>query len=327
MKRSLYLCFALPLEVVNVHLYGSRFVGQPTRCFSVQLLVGKFVHHGLEQARFDHIKSSAIVVENRHRAVIIKTFVTTDLQKAIAAHHGVRCVETLTGFKYIGAKLTRYEQAIPADRRTGYPRLPESTTRQLRLEHSSFYVCGGEESYGYSGADFVRDKDGNGAVAMFAEVAAWAKTRGMTLDALLDEVYATYGYYAEKNGSLTFEGAEGADRIRRLAASYAEHPPETVDGSRVTGTRDFARDEITDVEGEPIPKEAMLMVTLADGRRFAVRPSGTEPKIKYYLFGCRLPEGGQALSSAALETAKAEVTAALESLWAWLQQDAHARLA
>src|SRR5213080_479713 len=105
--------------------------------------------------------------QNASRAVIIKTFVTTDLQKAIAEHYGLRCVETLTGFKYIGEKLGKYERAIPEQLRQNYAHLTEHETRRLRLAHSSFYVFGGEESYGYSGADFVRDKDGNGAVIMF----------------------------------------------------------------------------------------------------------------------------------------------------------------
>src|SRR5256714_13808804 len=128
---------------------------------------------------------------NAARAVIIKTFVTTDLQKAIAEHYGLRCVETLTGFKYIGAKLGKYEHAIPEELRQNYVDLTEEETRRLRLDHSSFYVFGGEESYGYSGADFVRDKDGNGAVIMFCEVAAYAKSRGQTVDELLDEIFAT----------------------------------------------------------------------------------------------------------------------------------------
>src|SRR5712691_4539956 len=99
--------------------------------------------------------------ENAARALIIKTFVTSDLQKVIAEHYGLRCVETLTGFKYFGAKLEKYERALPADLRKKYRQLSEEETRTARLAHSSFYVFGSEESYGYSGADFVRDKDGN----------------------------------------------------------------------------------------------------------------------------------------------------------------------
>src|SRR2546428_8485816 len=162
--------------------------------------------------------------ENASRAVIIKTFVTTDLQKAIADYYGLRCVETLTGFKYIGAKLGKYERTIPEHLRQNYVDLTEQQTRRLRLAHSSFYVFGGEESYGYSGADFVRDKDGNDAVIMFCEVAAYAKSRGQTVDELLDQIFATFGYFAEKNASLRFEGAEGAAKIARLAESYGTDP-------------------------------------------------------------------------------------------------------
>src|SRR5436305_4680840 len=195
-----------------------------------------------------------IVKKNAARAVIIKTFVTTDLQKAIAEHYGLRCVETLTGFKYIGAKLGKYERAIPEKLRQKYVDLSEDETRRLRLDHSSFYVFGGEESYVYSGADFVRDKDGNGAVIMFCEVAAYAKSRGQTVDQLLDEIFATFGYFVEKNGSLVFEGAEGANKIARLAESYSASPFSGVLGSTVIGIKNFETDMVEDVEGDMVHK-------------------------------------------------------------------------
>ena len=263
--------------------------------------------------------------ENASRAVIIKTFVTTDLQKAIAEHYGLRCVETLTGFKYIGAKLGKYEHAIPEEMRQNYVDLAEEETRRLRLDHSSFYVFGGEESYGYSGADFVRDKDGNGAVIMFSEVAAYAKSRGQTVGQLLDEIFSMFGYFAEKNGSLVFEGAEGADKIARLVKSYAIDPFAEVLGSKVTSVRNFENETIKDVEGDVIPREKMLIFELEDGTRIAVRPSGTEPKIKYYLFAQRRPQKGK-FDSAELERIKAEVGKKLDLLWDWLQEDAQSRL-
>jgi phosphoglucomutase len=263
--------------------------------------------------------------ENASRAVIIKTFVTTDLQKAIAEHYGLRCVETLTGFKYIGAKLGKYEHAIPEEMRQNYVDLTEDETRRLRLDHSFFYVFGGEESYGYSGADFVRDKDGNGAVIMFCEVAAYAKARGQTVGQLLDEIFSMFGYFAEKNGSLVFEGAEGADKIARLVKSYASDPFGEVLGSKVTSVRNFENETIKDVEGDVIPREKMSIFELEDGTRIAVRPSGTEPKIKYYLFAQRRPQRGK-FDFAELERIKAEVENKLDLLWDWLQEDAQSRL-
>ncbi len=262
---------------------------------------------------------------NASRAVIIKTFVTTDLQKAIAEHYGLRCVETLTGFKYIGAKLGKYERAIPEEMRQNYVDLTEEETRQLRLDHSSFYVFGGEESYGYSGADFVRDKDGNGAVIMFCEVAAYAKSRGQTVDQLLDEIFAVFGYFAEKNGSLVFEGAEGANKIALLIKSYASDPFSEVLGSKVTSIKNFETEKIKDLEGDVIPKEKMSIFELEDRTRIAVRPSGTEPKIKYYLFAQCRPQKGK-FDSAELERIKSEVGEKLDRLWDWLQKDAHSRL-
>ncbi|HZS17507.1 MAG TPA: phospho-sugar mutase [Candidatus Udaeobacter sp.] len=274
-------------------------------------------------------KQGVLNNQNAYRGVIIKTFVTTDLQKAIATHYGLRCVETLTGFKYIGAKLNKYEQALSASKEASparsYQELSEPESRKLRLEHSSFYIFGGEESYGYSGADFVRDKDGNGAAIMFCEMAAYAKAQGKTVEDLLDEIYSEFGYFAEKNGSLVFEGAEGAGKIARLIESYARNPFEEVLGSRVVGIKNFETDEIKDVEGDRIPREKMLIFELEDGTRIAVRPSGTEPKIKYYLFAQRRPENGK-FESAELNRIKTDVKSKLERLWEWLQEDAQSRV-
>jgi len=265
---------------------------------------------------------------NASRAVVIKTFVTTDLQKAIANYYGLRCVETLTGFKYIGEKLGKYEHAIPEQLRQNYAHLTEQETRRLRLAHSSFYVFGGEESYGYSGADFVRDKDGNGAVIMFCEVAAYTKSRGQTVDQLLDEIFATFGYFEEKTRALVFEGAEGANKIARLIESYGASPFLEVLGSRVIGIKNFEIDMVEDVEGDLVPKEKMLIFELEDlagAGRIAVRPSGTEPKIKYYLFAQRRPSNGK-FDPAELSRIKAQIGEKLDRLWDWLQQDAESRL-
>ena len=264
--------------------------------------------------------------QNASRAVIIKTFVTTDLQNAIVDYYGVRCVETLTGFKYIGAKLAKYEREVPEQLRRSYADLAENETRRLRLAYSSFYVYGGEESYGYSGADFVRDKDGNGAVIMFCEVAAYAKSRGQMVDQLLDEIYSQFGYFAEQTNSLVFEGAEGANKIASLMKSYAADPIREILGTKLLNIRNFETDEIRDVEGDLIPKTKMLMFELEDGTRIAVRPSGTEPKIKYYLFARRSP-GKEKFGDADLERIKREIGAKLNDLWDWLRKGAESRLA
>jgi len=261
--------------------------------------------------------------ENAGRGVIIKTFVTSDLQKAIAEKFGLRCVDTLTGFKYNGAKLKKYEELTRAQ---NYRELSEEETRRLRLEKSSFYIFGGEESYGYSAADFVRDKDGNAAVIMFCEVAAYAKSRGLTLDELLDQVFCEFGYFEERNHSAYFEGADGAEKIRRLLISYDENPPRQMLDSAVTRVQNFEKDTILDSDGDEIPKEKMLIFELADKTRVAVRGSGTEPKIKYYLFGARLPANAK-LSREELARAKTEIGNRLGALWSWLEEDANQRLA
>jgi phosphoglucomutase len=261
--------------------------------------------------------------ENADRGVIIKTFVTSDLQKAIAKKFGLRCVDTLTGFKYNGAKLKKYEELTRAQ---DYRELSEEETRRLRLEKSSFYIFGGEESYGYSAADFVRDKDANAAVIMFCEVAAYAKSRELTLNELLDQVFCEFGYFEERNHSVYFEGADGAEKIRRLLISYDENPPRQVLDSAVACVQNFEKDTILDGDGDKIPKEKMLIFELADKTRVAVRGSGTEPKIKYYLFGARLPANGK-LSREELTRAKTEIGNRLHALWSWLEEDANQRLA
>jgi phosphoglucomutase len=257
---------------------------------------------------------------NRSRAVLVKTFVTTELQHAIADGFGVGIVDTLTGFKYIAGKLRKYEEAIPADKKGDYRSLTEEQTRLLRLEYSRFFVFGGEESYGYLGSDSVRDKDANGATLMFAEVAAYAKSVGRTIPELLDDVYGEFGYYLENGRSLVMEGADGAAKIQSLANSYAGNPPAEVDGSAVVRVRDFAKQDLYDQEGDLLPKEKMLFVDLEDGRSFAVRPSGTEPKIKFYLFGKAAP-------STDLAGSRAKVAASLDTLWTAIEADAKQRMA
>ena len=284
--------------------------------------IGSLLAYYRAKALFEQ---GVLTKKNAARGVIIKTFVTTDLQKAIAEKFGLRCVETLTGFKYIGAKLEKYERAVPLEAGVDYRNLPEEETRRLRLAHSSFYIFGGEESYGYSGADFIRDKDGNGATIMFCEVAAYAKSLGLTIDGLLDRVYGELGFFLEKNGALTFEGAEGAAKIQRLLATYESDPPNEMLESKVTAVRNFETDTIRDVEGDEIPKEKMLIFELADQTRVAVRGSGTEPKIKYYLFAQRRP-GGSGFTAEELATIKKQVAARLETLWKWLQEDARKRV-
>jgi phosphoglucomutase len=252
---------------------------------------------------------------NAGRAALIKTFVTTDLQKSMAEAYGVKCVETLTGFKYIGEKLKDYEMQAGG-------RGDESAEewRARLLEKSTFFVFGGEESYGYSGGDYVRDKDANAAVLMCAEAAVHAAVEGRTLLDYLDGLYVKHGFYSEKLGTLTFEGADGAARIRRLLDSYQSDRPAVWGGMKVEALQNFAVDSFRDIDGKEIPKELMLMFHLQDGYRVAVRGSGTEPKIKFYFFG-----RAQVGSASELESARRAVKARLDGLWEFTREDAGRR--
>lgn len=257
--------------------------------------------------------------ENVDHAVMVKTYVTSPLQDAIAASYGIQTVNVLTGFKYIAAKLGKYESAIPADKRENYRSMDEATTRALRLQYSKLFVFGGEESYGYLAQDFVRDKDANAAAICLAELNAWLSTRGIGLLECLNNIYTQYGFYQEIGKSLVMEGADGAAKIAALTQSYIDTPPTQMDGAAVAHVRDFSTGAMIDAEGDPVPAEKLLFFDLEDGRSFAVRPSGTEPKIKYYLFA-------HSEKGADLATAKTTVKAGLDTLWSALEQDAHARV-
>lgn len=287
----------------------------------MQLLTGNQIGSMMAWYRTKTFFDQGIITDsNRSRSVLIKTLVTTELQRAIAERYGVGIVDTLTGFKYIAAKLQKYEDAIPADKKGDYRSLSPEQSRALRLEYSRFFIFGGEESYGYLGTDTIRDKDGNGAAVMFAELAAYAQSEGKTITTLLDDLYREFGYHLEVGKALVMEGADGAAQIKALSASYSANPPTELDGAAVVRVRDFSKDDFEDAEGDTLPKEGMLIIDLEDGRSCAVRPSGTEPKIKYYLFGKDAPADD-------LQASKQKVAAGLESLWAALETDAQARMA
>ena len=198
----------------------------------------------------------------RGNEYIIKTIVTTDLLDKIAESYNVRCYNVLTGFKFF-AELIRL------------------------LEGKEKYIGGGEESYGYLPGDYVRDKDAVASCAMAAEVAAWAKSRGTTLYNLLTEIYLKYGLYREKLINIVRKGKEGADEIKAMMISYRNNPPKSVNNSRVIKVNDYETLISTDsITGEKtnidLLKSDVLQFFLEDGSKISVRPSGTEPKIKFY---------------------------------------------
>ena len=281
-----------------------------------ELITGNQIGSLLAAYRIDRMRAKGWIQPGQEKSCcLIKTFVTTDLQKEIAAVAGIRCVETLTGFKYIGEKLGIYEKQAG-----GRGKMGAEEWRKKRMEKSTFFVFGGEESYGYSGGDYVRDKDANGAVLMFVEAAAWAKSQGRNLLEEMDEIYRRHGLYLEKLGTLEMPGAEGAKQIAQAVESYQSRPPKVWGGRKVVGVIDFEKGCHRDVEGQEIPKERMLIFDLGEGFRVAVRASGTEPKMKCYFFGKRKVGTGEDL-----EKAKRELSMELEKLWEWTKKDAVAR--
>ena len=281
-----------------------------------ELITGNQIGSLLAAYRIDRMRAKGWIQPGQEKSCcLIKTFVTTDLQKEIAAVAGIRCVETLTGFKYIGEKLGIYEKQAG-----GRGKMGAEEWRKKRMEKSTFFVFGGEESYGYSGGDYVRDKDANGAVLMFVEAAAWAKSQGRNLLEEMDEIYRRHGLYLEKLGTLEMPGAEGAKQIAQAVESYQSRPPKVWGGRKVVGVIDFEKGCHRDVEGQEIPKERMLIFDLGEGFRVAVRASGTEPKMKCYFFGKRKVGATEDLG-----LAKQELAGELDELWSWTQADAKKR--
>jgi phosphoglucomutase len=260
------------------------------------------------------------------RAALIKTFVTTPLQDAIGRAHGVKVVNTLTGFKWIGARIRRYEEQLEGalleqqGLAVDYDGLSLATRAKLHGQYGTFYVFGTEESYGYLGNDLVRDKDANGACLMFAELAAAVKSRGRTLPEYLDELYVRHGYFLEGVINLYYEGATGAAKIRRILATYRNDPPQAFGGVAVAKFEDFGRQTIRDADGEAIPQQDLYVVTLANGYSYAGRGSGTEPKMKFYLFA-----RSAVASPAELPAVKAQVKTELDRLKALIETDARTR--
>ena len=198
----------------------------------------------------------------------------------------MKVVKTLTGFKWIAAKIRLYEEQLRRAMGPGfdYDGTPFAERAKLLQQHSTFYAFGTEESYGYLPNDSLRDKDGNSACLMFAEVCAWVKSRGLTVPEYLDEVFLKYGFYLEGVINIYYEGASGNAKIRRIIESYRANPPSSFGDLSVTKFQDFGREKIIDADGETIPAQDLYVVTLSNGYSFAARGSGTEPKMKFYLF-------------------------------------------
>ena len=199
----------------------------------------------------------------------VKTIVTSQMANAVAAHFGVKCYDCLTGFKYI-AKIIREN------------------------EGKAKYVGGGEESFGYLAGDYVRDKDAVSACALAAEAAAWAKdTMGLTLYEWLQELYVKYGFYRESLVSVVRKGKEGAEEIQQMMIDFRANPPKELAGSEVLKVLDYKSLQELNVRSgvrTPIEQDSsnVLQWITADGSIISVRPSGTEPKIKFY-FGVKEP--------------------------------------
>jgi phosphoglucomutase len=193
---------------------------------------------------------------------VVKTIVTTELIKKMADDFGVKCYDTLTGFKYI-AELIR------------------------ELEGKEKFIGGGEESYGYLIGDDVRDKDAIASCAMIAEMAAWTKSMGKSLFELLIEVSGKYGLYLEGLKSLTKKGKSGAEEIQDMMVNFRQNPPKSLDGSDVVMIKDYQSGITTypingTSEQIELPKSNVLQFFTEDGSKVSIRPSGTEPKIKFY---------------------------------------------
>jgi len=289
----------------------------------MELLTGNQIGSLIAEYRLAKFKELGRIPQGGSpNACIIKTFVTTQLQDAIGRAHGVKVIDTLTGFKWIGAKILLYEERLKSAMGPGwdYDRTPPAERARLHLQHSSFFVFGTEESYGYLPNDCVRDKDGNAACLMFAELCAWVKGQGLTVPEYLDRMYLKYGFYLEDTINIYYEGASGSAKIRRILDTYRSARPQAFGDVRVTGFQDFGRERILDADGEEVPKQDLYIVALSNGYRFAARGSGTEPKMKFYLFA-----SDKVGAPSALPAVKSRVRGELDRLKRLIEADARER--
>ena len=206
-------------------------------------------------------KNAGTLPEN---AALCKSIVSTDLVTKIAESYGATMFNVLTGFKFIAEKIQEFEE-----------------------KHNHTYMMGFEESFGYLIKPFVRDKDAIQAVLVVAELAAYYRSRGLTLADGIEEIYKEYGYYAEKTISVTLSGVDGAEQIKAIMAKFRNNAPKEWNATAVSITEDFKAQTSTAADGAvtslTTPPSDVLKYTLADGSWIAVRPSGTEPKIKFYI--------------------------------------------
>ena len=197
-------------------------------------------------------------------AALCKSIVSTELVTKIAESYGATMFNVLTGFKFIAEKIQEFEDT-----------------------NNYTYMFGFEESFGYLIKPFVRDKDAIQAVLLVAEIAAYYRSRGLTLADGIDEIFKEYGYFAEKTISVTLSGKDGAEQIKAIMAKFRDNAPEQFNGTDIALFEDFALQTATDKDGKvtalTTPPSDVLKYTLADDSWFAVRPSGTEPKIKFYI--------------------------------------------
>ena len=197
-------------------------------------------------------------------AALCKSIVSTDLVTKIAESYGATMFNVLTGFKFIAEKIQEFEE-----------------------KHNHTYMMGFEESFGYLIKPFVRDKDAIQAVLVVAELAAYYRSRGLTLADGIEEIYKEYGYYAEKTISVTLSGVDGAEQIKAIMAKFRNNAPKEWNVTAITVVEDFKAQTATAADGTvtnlTTPPSDVLKYTLADGSWIAVRPSGTEPKIKFYI--------------------------------------------
>jgi phosphoglucomutase len=292
------------------------------RAGKMELLTGNQIGSLLADYRLTKFKELGwIPKEGSQSVAIIKTFVTTQLQNAIGRGQGVKVIDTLTGFKWIAAKMRGYEEkARKAAPTVDYENLPAEARAKLLQQHSTFYAFGTEESYGYLPNDYLRDKDGNSACLMFAELCAWVKSRGLTVPEYLDEMFLRYGFYLEGVINIYYEGASGNAKIKKILETYRANPPKAFGDVKVVKFQDFGREKIHDADGELIPAQDLYIVTLSNGYSFAARGSGTEPKMKFYLFA-----NEKVANAGELATVKARVRATLAGLNKLIEADAKQR--
>lgn len=254
-------------------------------CGEFEILSGNQVAAMLAEYRIARLDKLGIL-QNKKNCAVIKSYITTPLVDAICKQWEIKCVNTLTGFKYIGEKLSYYEHLAGSN----FEGMSFAQKAIVQQKNSTFFVLGVEESLGYLASDKNREKDAFSAILAFSDMMAYLKSKGKSAKDFLDEIYLKYGYYLDIADSVKFKNASDAKNCESFLQNLNKNPLREIAGLEVDEVLNFSNGGIFDADNQELPKEKFFIFTLKNGTRVGLRASGTEAKVKMYVSICEKVE-------------------------------------